>query len=123
MIRRPPRSPLFPYTTLFRSDLANAIALNSSMVNGSRILGPSIGGALIAAFGEGWCFTVDAISYLFVIASLLLMTGRRVHMPHVRTRMIEELRSGFDYVRRSPPIRPGLIVLAIVSTVAMPYTV
>jgi MFS family permease len=66
---------------------------------------------------------VDAISYLFVIASLLLMTGRRVHEPQERTRMLDELRSGFDYVRRSAPIRTGLIVLAIVSTVAMPYTV
>jgi MFS family permease len=106
-----------------RADLANAIALNSSMVNGSRIIGPSIGGAMIAAFGEGWCFTVDAISYLFVIASLLMMTGQRVHVPQVRSRIIEELRTGFDYVRTSPPIRTGLIVLAIVSTVAMPYTV
>jgi MFS family permease len=106
-----------------RADLANAIALNSSMVNGSRIIGPSIGGAMIAVVGEGWCFTVDAISYLFVIASLLMMTGRRVHVPQERTRMIEELRGGFDYVRHSPPIRIGLVVLAIVSTVAMPYTV
>ncbi len=106
-----------------RADLANAIALNSSMVNGSRIIGPSIGGALIAGFGEGWCFTVDAISYLFVIASLLMMSGRRVHVPQERTRMIEELRGGFDYVRHSPPIRVLLTVLAIVSTVAMPYTV
>src|SRR6476469_2165360 len=56
-----------------RADLPNAIALNSSMVNGSRILGPSIGGALIAAVGEGWCFALDAISYIFVIASLLMM--------------------------------------------------
>jgi MFS family permease len=106
-----------------RADLANAIALNSSMVNGSRILGPSIGGALIAAFGEGWCFTVDAVSYLFVIASLAMMTGRRVHQPQVGARMIEELRSGWHYVRTSAPIRTGLLVLAIVSTVAMPYTV
>src|SRR6476619_6624317 len=52
-----------------RADLPNAIALNSSMVNGSRILGPSIGGLIIAGFGEGWCFAIDAISYLFVIAS------------------------------------------------------
>ena len=59
-----------------RADLANAIALNSSMVNGSRILGPSIGGALIAAVGEGWCFLADAISYMFVIASLIA-----IHVP------------------------------------------
>ena len=56
-----------------RADLPNAIALNSSMVNGSRVIGPSIGGAIIAAVGEAWCFTIDGISYLFVIASLLAM--------------------------------------------------
>src|SRR6476661_7485426 len=56
-----------------RADLPNAIALNSTMVNGSRIIGPSIGGAIIALFGEGWCFMIDAISYLAVIASLLAM--------------------------------------------------
>src|SRR5690349_22071096 len=60
-----------------RRDLANAIALNSLMVNASRILGPSIGGVLIAAVGEGWCFLVDAISYLAVIAALLAMRVRR----------------------------------------------
>ncbi len=64
-----------------RADLPNAIALNSSMVNASRILGPSIGGVLIAAVGEGWCFLADAVSYLAVIASLLAM---RIP-PHVRT--------------------------------------
>src|SRR5581483_10891593 len=62
-----------------RAHLPNAIALNSSMVNGSRIIGPSIGGALIAAFGEGWCFMIDAISYLAVIASLLMMTVERTN--------------------------------------------
>src|SRR5581483_1815355 len=76
-----------------REDLPNAIALNSSMVNTSRILGPTIGGLLIAGFGEGWCFAIDAISYLAVIASLLAMrlTGER------RTargeRMLDQLRS------------------------------
>src|SRR5690242_17693282 len=56
-----------------RNDLPNAIALNSSMVNASRIIGPSVGGILIAAFGEAWCFTVDAISYIAVLASLIAM--------------------------------------------------
>ena len=56
-----------------REDLPNAIALNSSMVNAARLLGPSIGGVIIAAVGEGWCFALDAVSYLAVIASLLLM--------------------------------------------------
>ena len=57
-----------------RDDLANAIALNSSMVNTARLLGPSIGGVVIAAVGEGWCFMADAVSYVAVIASLLAMT-------------------------------------------------
>src|ERR1044072_1969426 len=57
-----------------REDLANAIALNSSMVNAARLLGPSIGGMIIAGVGEGWCFMIDAISYLAVIGSLLAMT-------------------------------------------------
>src|SRR5277367_2465408 len=56
-----------------REDLPNAIALNSSMVNGARLLGPAIAGVLIAAVGEGWCFLVDALSYLAVLSSLLLM--------------------------------------------------
>src|SRR5438045_6114384 len=57
-----------------REDLANAIALNSSMVNAARLLGPSIGGVIIAAVGEGWCFMIDGVSYVAVIASLLAMT-------------------------------------------------
>jgi MFS family permease len=105
-----------------RSDLANAIALNSSMVNASRIVGPSIGGAVIAAVGEGWCFMLDAVSYLFVIGSLLLMRVRRAALRR-DTRVGAELRSGFDYVVRSVPIRSALIVLAIVSAMGMPYTV
>src|ERR671926_1141021 len=66
-----------------RNDLPNAIALNSSMVNASRIIGPSFGGILIAAFGEAWCFTVDAISYIAVLASLLAM--RVVRAPGATT--------------------------------------
>ena len=106
-----------------RADLANAIALNSSMVNGSRIIGPSIGGLLIAAVGEGWCFLADAVSYLFVIASLLMMRLPSARAARVEARVLEELRVGYRYVRESAPIRTALVVLAIVSTMAMPYTV
>ena len=106
-----------------RTHLANAIALNSSMVNGSRIIGPSIGGVLIALFGEGWCFMVDAISYLAVIGSLLAM-----HMasePRVKTgsRAVDDLRDGFRYVTQFAPIRSALILLALVATMGMPYSV
>jgi MFS family permease len=107
-----------------RADLANAIALNSSMVNGSRIIGPSIGGVLIAAFGEGWCFMVDAISYLFVIASLLMMRLTKAEKErHVEARILGELRTGFQYVVHSVPIRTSLVVLSIVSAMGMPYSV
>ena len=106
-----------------RADLPNAIALNSSMVNASRILGPSIGGVLIAAVGEGWCFLLDAISYLAVIASLLAMRlpARERRVP--TSRVLEELRTGFAYVTRFAPISTALLLLAIVSTMGMPYTV
>lgn len=106
-----------------RADLANAIALNSSMVNASRIIGPSIGGALIAAVGEGWCFMVDAISYLFVIASLLAMRLTRAKRQRVEAHVLSELKTGYHYVMSSPPIRTALLLLAIVSAMGMPYTV
>lgn len=106
-----------------RSDLPNAIALNSAMVNGSRIIGPSIGGLLIAAVGEGWCFMADAASYLFVVASLLLMQVKPATARTGLGRMREELHEGWRYVRHSVPIRTALLVLALVSTTAMPYTV
>jgi MFS family permease len=105
-----------------RADLPNAIALNSSMVNASRILGPSIGGVLIAAVGEGWCFLADAISYLAVIGSLMAM--RTVHQERRSgTRLVEELAAGFRYVTEFIPIRTVLLLLALVSTMGMPYTV
>jgi MFS family permease len=106
-----------------RADLPNAIALNSSMVNGSRIIGPSIGGVIIAAVGEGWCFMIDAISYVAVIASLVAMHVAKKPPREQSTRVVEELRAGFMYVSRSVPMRSALLLLALVSTMGMPYTV
>ncbi|HEY2065188.1 MAG TPA: MFS transporter [Gemmatimonadaceae bacterium] len=106
-----------------RADLPNAIALNSSMVNASRIIGPSIGGIVIAAVGEGWCFMADAISYLAVIASLLAMDITRRALPRRDTRMIDELRVGFQYVWRFAPVRSALLLLSLISIMGMPYTV
>ena len=106
-----------------RADLPNAIALNSSMVNLSRVIGPSIGGALIAVVGEGWCFFVDGVSYLFVIASLLAMRIEARELPPTGTNVVEELRVGFRFVVGSIPIRTALLLLAVVSAVGMPYTV
>jgi MFS family permease len=106
-----------------RSHLPNAIALNSSMVNGSRIIGPSIGGVLIAAFGEGWCFLIDAISYVAVLASLYAMKVERFDRQRPNTRAIDEMRDGFRYVTGFPPIWSALLLLALVATMGMPYTI
>ena len=106
-----------------RDDLPNAIALNSSMVNAARLIGPSIGGVLIAAVGEGWCFATDAASYLAVIASLLAM--RISPRPaRVRTaRVMAELRDGLRYVASVAAIRSVLLLLAFVSFTGIPYMV
>jgi MFS family permease len=107
-----------------REDLGNAIALNSSMVNGARLLGPALAGAMVAATNEGWCFLVDGASYIGVILSLLAMrisvpARVAVHTSHVW----HELEAGWRYVVESLPIRSILLLLAIVSLVGMPYTV
>jgi MFS family permease len=106
-----------------RSYLSNAIALNSTMVNASRIIGPSVGGAIIAIAGEGWCFMLDAISYVAVIASLLAMHITSLRREPRTSRVLEEQRTGNRYIRGSLPIRTALILLAMVSMMSMPYTV
>jgi MFS family permease len=108
-----------------RADLPNAIALNSSMVNAARLLGPSLGGVLIAAVGEGWCFFWDAVSYATVIVSLLLMrlAPRARREGGEGGRVLPQLREGWAYVAGSPPIRSLLLLLALASLAGMPYTV
>src|SRR5437763_9943009 len=103
--------------------LMNAIALNSSMFNGARIIGPAIAGILVAGIGEGWCFFANAVSYIAVIAGLLMM---RVEAPRKLASGGSHLRhimEGFQFVRRTGPIRTLLLLLGLVSLVAMPYTV
>jgi MFS family permease len=105
-------------------DLSNAIALNSSMVNAARLLGPSLAGVIIAAVGEGWCFMLDGVSYLAVIASLLLMALPRAVVERVEEEnLFRQFREGWNYVVGFRPIRNMLLLLALVSLVGMPYTV
>ena len=106
-----------------REDLSNAIALNSSMVNAARLMGPALAGIVIAAVGEGYCFLVDGMSYVAVIASLLWMRLRPAPPRRPRRGAIEEWREGWRYVTGSAPIRSILLLLGLVSLVAMPYTV
>jgi MFS family permease len=107
-----------------REDLMNAIALNSSMVNGARVVGPAIAGGVVAWVGEGWCFFLNGVSYIAVIAGLLLM-----RLEHAR-RAVRSGRSaaadivdGFRYVGRTTPVRALLTLLGVVSLTAMPYAV
>jgi MFS family permease len=106
-----------------REDLSNAIALNSSMVNAARLVGPSLAGMVIAAVGEGYCFLLDGISYIAVILSLLWMRVEPLSAGAPRRRIVEELNEGWRYVAGSVPIRSILLLLAVVSLVGMPYTV
>jgi len=107
-----------------REDLGNAIALNSSMVNASRLIGPAIAGGVIAYAGEGFCFLADGISYIAVIVSLLLMhiTVAQARAPLSR-RVLQELNEGWRYIVDSVPIRSILLNLALLGLVGMPYTV
>ncbi|MBV8632029.1 MAG: MFS transporter, partial [Silvibacterium sp.] len=106
-----------------RADLSNAIAINSSMVNLARLIGPSLAGIVIAATNEGWCFLIDGISYIAVIISLLLM---RVHVQQVRRAadsMLAQMREGWQYVSTFIPVRSILTLFALVSLMGMPYVV
>jgi MFS family permease len=106
-----------------RADLGNAIAINSSMVNGARLIGPAIAGVLIGAFGEGWCFLIDGFSYFAVIASLLLMRIKPSSIHRAATSMLEQMIEGWDYVRTFAPIRTILLLFAVTSLMGWPYAV
>lgn len=106
-----------------RADLPNAIALNSSMVNAARLIGPAVAGVVIAGVGEGYCFLIDGFSYMAVIVSLIAMHVSASVAPRQTKRVFQELADGWRYVTRSVAIRSILLLLALVSLLGMPYTV
>jgi MFS family permease len=103
-------------------DLGNAIALNSSLVNAARLVGPSIAGLIIAAVGEGYCFLIDGFSYIAVIASLLAMVVATRTAERKHESVLLELKEGLNYVIGFQPIRSILLLLALISLIGMPYT-
>lgn len=103
-----------------REDLANAIALNSIMVHGSRVLGPALAGVLIYSVGEGYCFLLDGVSYLFVIAALLAMHLKPMAPRPPRRGVIHELKEGFTYIWGFKPIRAVLLMVTVLSLTGMP---
>ena len=87
-----------------KQDLGNAIALNSSMVNMARLIGPALAGMVIGVVGEGYCFLTDGVSYLAVIASLLMMRVNVAAAKPSRSSMLQQLKEGWTYVRSFPPV-------------------
>jgi MFS family permease len=106
-----------------KQDLGNAIALNSSMVNLARLVGPSLAGAVIAISGEGYCFLIDGISYIAVIASLLAMRLPASAAKRTTDSMLAQLREGWTYVSGFAPVRTILLLFALVSLMGWPFTV
>jgi MFS family permease len=106
-----------------KEDLGNAIALNSSMFNGARLVGPAIAGLVIASVGAGMCFLIDGVSYIAVIASLLAMKIKPRQITVQTTNVWQRLKEGFIYAFSFPPIRAILLLLALFSFMGMPYMV
>jgi MFS family permease len=106
-----------------RTDLSNAIALNSTMVNSARLLGPAMAGIIIAAAGEGTCFLIDGLSYFAVIASLLAMKIESQTIGRSTASTLVQLKEGWTYVSTFAPIRTVLLSFAIISFMGVPYTV
>ena len=106
-----------------REDLMNAIALNSSMFNSARVIGPSVAGILVASIGEGWCFFANAVSYIAVIAGLLMMRVPPSAVEKHSASPLEHIAEGFRFVMRTGPIRALLLLTGLNSIVALPYSV
>ena len=106
-----------------REDLMNAIALNSSMFNGARVIGPAVAGVLVARLGEGWCFFVNGVSYIAVIAGLFMMNVHAPAKASPHSSPLEHILEGFRFVNQTAPIRALLMLLGLVSVTGMPYVV
>jgi MFS family permease len=106
-----------------RSDLANAIALNSSMVNSARLIGPAVAGILVAIVGEGFCFLINGISFMSVIVALLAMRIKKISRNKYSNNIAQDIKEGFRYAFGFVPIRSILLFLGLVSLIGMPYTV
>ena len=106
-----------------RADLGNAVAINSSMANGARLVGPALAGLVIAAFGEGACFLIDGFSYFAVIASLLLMHIRPSDVKRKEANMLEQMSEGWNYVRTFRPVRIILLLFSLISLMGYSWAV
>ncbi len=117
-----PARQAFVVDMVSRADLVNAIALNSSMFNGARIIGPAAAGVVVAAIGEGWCFFANGISFIAVIIGLLMMKMERPRQA-IEGSPVENIIEGFHFVAHTGPVRALMLLLGLVSFTAMPYAV
>jgi len=117
----PARQPMVHEMVNDKEDLPNALALNSGMVNIARLVGPALSGIVLQAFGAGVCFSLNALSFLAVIASLLLMKLPPFTPPAVKKKIIHELTEGLQYVRQTPGISTIIFLLTILSLLVFPY--
>ena len=117
-----PARQAFVVDMVSRQDLINAIALNSSMFNGARVIGPAAAGIVVAAIGEGWCFFANGISFIAVIVCLLIMTIDRPRTD-LQGSPLQNVIEGFKFVGGTGPIRALMLLLGLVSFTAMPYAV
>ncbi|MEJ8756359.1 MFS transporter [Pontibacter sp. H259] len=106
-----------------REDLSNGIALNSSLFNMARLIGPFIAGLLIAAVGEGMCILINAVSYIAVISSLLLMRLKPFVPVEKKEKVWQSLKEGFEYAYNFPPIRALILIVGLLSLFGMPFSV
>lgn len=121
-----PARQAFTIEMVGRDELPNAVALNSSIFNASRILGPALGGLIIAGFGVGICFVLNAASYVAVLACLVLMDPDELHAPQrssQRRSLLREIGDGLAYARRTPSVRLVLAMMLVIATVAINFNV
>ncbi|AUB39264.1 putative arabinose efflux permease, MFS family [Nostoc flagelliforme CCNUN1] len=119
----PARQAFVPELVEHREDLANAIAINSTMVNGARLIGPAIGGLLIAGVGTAYCFLIDGLSYIAVIAALLAMKVKPWKNIVTDGNPLQKVKEGFVYAFSFPPIRAVLLLSALVSLMGLQNTI
>lgn len=118
----PARQSLVHYMVEKKEDVGNAIALNSIMVNVARLIGPAVAGFILETFGEGICFMLNALSFIAVIVSLLLMK-LPAHIPQAKTqKMMADLRDGLHYLKSTPSLGVLVLLLSFMSLLVLPYT-
>jgi MFS family permease len=119
----PARQAFVPELVEKREDLANAIAINSTMINGARLIGPAVGGLIIARIGAAYCFLIDSLSYIAVIAALLAMTIKPWQVPVSAGNPLQKVKEGFAYAFSFPPIRAILLLSTLVSLMGLQNTI